>query len=354
MDLYPLAWPLLRCLAPEAAHRATLAGLRAGLAGRASAADGPELACSVFGLDFANPVGLAPGFDKNAVAMGALAALGFGFVEVGGVTPRPQPGNARPRVFRLVEDEAVINRLGFNNKGLDRAARRIAAAGPLPCPLGANLGINKDATDPAADFVAGIERLGPLVGYATVNVSSPNTPGLRDLQDRAALDALLGRVMEARDRLPERPRPLAVLVKIAPDLDEAALTGIVETALARNVDGLVVSNTTTARPETLRSRHRTEAGGLSGRPLFEASTRMVATVYRMTDGAMPLIGVGGIASGADAYAKIRAGASLVQLYTALIYRGPVLIGRIKADLARRLGADGIARIADAVGRDAAG
>ena len=353
MDLFPLAAPLLRCLSPEAAHRVTLAGLRAGFAGRAGGADGPELASSVFGLNFTNPVGLAPGFDKNAVAMGALAALGFGLVEIGGVTPRPQPGNPRPRVFRLVEDKAVINRLGFNNKGLDAVTRQIVAADPLPCPLGANLGMNKDASDPAADFVAGVERLGPHVDYATLNVSSPNTPGLRDLQERSALDALLGRVMEARDRLPARPRPLALLIKIAPDLDEAALAGIVETALARNVDGLVVSNTTTARPGGLQSRHRAETGGLSGRPLFEPSTRMLATVYRMTGGTVPLIGVGGIASGADAYAKIRAGASLVQLYTALIYRGPALIERIKSGLARRLAVDGLGHIADAVGRDAA-
>jgi dihydroorotate dehydrogenase len=353
MDLFTLARPLLRCLTPEAAHRATLAGLRAGLAGRAWGADTPVLAGTVFGLNFANPVGLAPGFDKNAVAAQALAALGFGFVEIGGVTPRPHPGNPRPRVFRLVEDEAVINRLGFNNKGLDAVARRIAVVGPLPCPLGANLGINKGAADPAADFVAGVERLGPRVDYVTVNISSPNTPGLRDLQERAALDALLGRVMEARNRLPVRPRALPVLVKIAPDLDEAALAGVVETVLARNVNGLVIGNTMTARPATLRSRHRAETGGLSGRPLFEPSTRMLANVYRMTGGALPLIGVGGIASGEDAYAKICAGASLVQLYTALIYRGPGLIGRIKADLARQLAADGFARISDAVGRDAA-
>ena len=352
MDFFPLAAPLLHCLSPETAHRATLAGLRAGFAGRAGGADGPELASSVFGLDFSNPVGLAPGFDKNAVAMEALCALGFGFVEIGGVTPRPQPGNPRPRVFRLTADGAVINRLGFNNKGLDAVARRIAATGRLPCPLGANLGINKGSADPAADFVAGIERLGPLIDYATVNVSSPNTPGLRDLQERAALDALLGRVMEARDRLPVRPRSLPVLVKIAPDLDEATLAGIVETALARNVDGLVVSNTTTARPDGLRSRHRAETGGLSGRPLFAPSTRMLAAAYRLTGGALPLIGVGGIASGPDAYAKIRAGASLVQLYTALIYQGPALVGRIKTDLTRCLAADGYTRIADAVGRDA--
>ncbi len=346
-----LARTLLRCLAPETAHDLTLTALRAGLVAAPTAPDPPILETRVWDLGFANPIGLAPGFDKNGRAVGPLSTMGFGFVEIGGVTPQAQSGNPRPRVFRLPEDRAVINRLGFNNDGLDAIAHRLERVGEHPCPLGANLGMNKAAADPAADFITGLTRLAPLVDYVTVNVSSPNTPGLRDLQERGKLDDLLDHIVAARDDVAQHGTRLPVLVKIAPELDDAALGTLIETALARGIDGLVVSNTTTARPQTLRGRHRNEAGGLSGCPLFEPSTRMLARARALAGPALPLIGVGGIASGADAYAKIRAGAALVQLYTALIYQGPRLIAQIKADLAARIEADGFATLGEAVGRD---
>jgi len=346
--VHDLGARLLRTVDPERAHELSLAALAVGL-GPHGATDPPILATRLAGLSLTNPVGLAAGFDKDARAPAALLAAGFGFVECGTVTPRPQPGNPRPRLFRLVEDAAVINRMGFNNGGLDAFAGRLAH-GHRGGPVGANVGANKDTVDRAADYVAGLRRLWPLADYFTLNVSSPNTPGLRDLQQGGALTDLLGAVAEARKDLAAAPggqKP--VFLKIAPDLTEAQAGAIVEAALAFGLTGLIVSNTTTARPESLRSAARGEMGGLSGRPLLEPSTRLLGAVRAASGARLVLIGVGGIASGADAYAKIRAGASVVQLYTALALQGPGLVERIKSDLAARLRADGFASVEDAVG-----
>jgi dihydroorotate dehydrogenase len=340
--------PLLRGMDPERAHDLALLALRAGLVGADPAEDDPILATQAFGLSFRNPVGLAAGFDKDAVAVLPLMRLGFGFVEAGTVTPRPQPGNPRPRLFRLAEDRAVINRMGFNNGGLDAFLARLAALPrPLPAPLGVNIGINKEGAEPERDYPAAYAAVTPYADYVTVNVSSPNTPGLRDLQGEERLAAILDAIAAA-----PAPRRPPVLVKIAPDLAGDALGPLVETCVARGVAGLIVSNTTVTRPATLRSRHRGEAGGLSGAPLFALSTAVLRSVHRLARGRLVLIGVGGVGSGADALAKIRAGASLVQLYTALAYEGPALIRRIKDDLAARLRREGFARLSEAVGTDA--
>lgn len=353
VDPYRLAGPLLRSLPPETAHELALKALAAGLAGRDRGPDDPRLAIDLWGHRFANPIGLAAGFDKDARVPLQALALGFGFVEVGSVTPKPQAGTAGPRLFRLTEDRAVINRMGFNSQGHEAVIERLARIGRpgRRGALGINLGRNKDSADAAADFAAGVRALGPYADYLVVNLSSPNTPGLRALQGKAPLEALLGRVAEARAQLPAGGPPL--LVKIAPDLVEEELADIAAVAQAMGVDGLIVANTSIARPASLRSRHRGEGGGLSGAPLMAPSTRMLARVHALTGGAMPLIGSGGVASGADAYAKIRAGASLVQLYTALIYQGPGLVRRIKRELAALLARDGFAHLADAVGADAA-
>ncbi|HKS88726.1 MAG TPA: quinone-dependent dihydroorotate dehydrogenase, partial [Stellaceae bacterium] len=315
-DLFALARPLLRALPPETAHRLTLAGLALRLGGRARKPDPPILAQRLWGRDFPNPVGIAAGFDKDARASDALLRLGFGFVEIGTVTPRPQPGNPRPRVFRLVEDGALINRLGFNSGGLDHVVARLGRRRRDGGIVGVNLGKNRDSTDAAADYAEGVARAAPLADYLVINISSPNTPGLRDLQARDELAELLRRVLRAREESGARP-PL--LVKIAPDLSAEERTDIAEVTLASGIDGIIVSNTTIARPVGLKSAAAGEAGGLSGKPLFASSTALLADMYRLSEGRLPLIGVGGIASAADAYAKIRAGASLVQLYTALVY-----------------------------------
>jgi dihydroorotate dehydrogenase len=349
----PYAWlgQILSVLPPEAAHRLTIRALRAGLAPGRREVDDPLLRTRVWGLEFPNPIGLSAGFDKGAEAYETLLRLGFGFVEVGSITPRPQAGNPKPRIFRLPEDGAVINRLGFNSTGLAVAVanlrqRETARAGIV----GINLGKNRDSADAAADYAAGATALAPLADYLVINVSSPNTPGLRALQEATALRELLARVQTAcRVAAPERPPPL--LLKIAPDLALAEVRDVAEVALAGGIDGLIVSNTTTGRSPDLRSRHAKESGGLSGRPLFSLSTELLRQIYRLTEGRLPLIGVGGIASGADAYTKIRAGASLVQLYTALIYHGPHLLGRMKRDLAACLRADGFTTVAAAVGAD---
>ncbi len=346
---YRLAGPLLRLLAPETAHRLALGALKHGLVPASRQPGFPVLRTRVWGIDFANPIGLAAGFDKDAAAIEGLLALGFGHVEVGGVTPRAQPGNPRPRLFRLPEDEALINRMGFNNQGLEAMAALLDARRGGAGVVGANIGANKDSPDAPADYVAGLEALHDRVDYLVVNVSSPNTPGLRELQGRANLEALLGALIAARARLaPPGRRPVPLVLKIAPDLDDRDKADIAEVALKMGLDGLIIGNTTIAR-EGLKSRHRGEEGGLSGRPLFAPSTALLAEMYRLTGGRIPLIGVGGVASGADAYAKVRAGASLVQLYTALVYHGPGLVDRIKAELAERLAADGFAHVADAVG-----
>jgi dihydroorotate dehydrogenase len=345
MDRFALAQPILRLMSPEAAHRATIHGLRMGLGGRDVRADDPILAIERFGLKFANPVGLAAGFDKNAEVVGAMLELGFGFAEFGTVTPKAQPGNPKPRIFRLPAQQAVINRLGFNNEGLEAAAERAARLEYSRGIVGGNIGKNKDQTDSVADYVAGAARLSPLVDYLTVNVSSPNTPGLRALQGREILTELLSAVQAARRK------PVPVLVKIAPDLTDADLDDIVHAAHDSKIAGIIVSNTTIARPNDLPPELAKETGGLSGRPLFQPSTEMLRKAFRRSGGTIPLVGVGGIAGADDAYAKIQAGASLVQLYTALVYQGPGLVVRIKAGLAARLRADGFARLEDAIGTE---
>jgi dihydroorotate dehydrogenase len=346
--LLDLALPLLRRLPPETAHRVTLRALKSGLAPRRPSGDSPSLAITLWQRKFPNPVGLAAGFDKNAEVPDAMLRFGFGFVETGTVTPRPQPGNPRPRLFRLVEDEALINRLGFNNEGLAAAVLRLQARHRRNGIVGANIGKNRDTTDTVADYVQGVIALAPLVDYLVINVSSPNTPGLRELQRKSSVTTLIERLLAARASVtPDAPPPL--LLKIAPDLTPAERLDLAQAALATGIDGLVVANTTVARPVTLKSRHAHEPGGLSGKPLRTASTRLVAEMYRHTGGKLPIIGVGGVASGADAYDKIRAGASLIQLYTALVYHGPGLVARIKRELAALLARDGFATLADAVG-----
>jgi dihydroorotate dehydrogenase len=339
--------PLLRRLDPEHAHRLALRALRCGLAGRDTTPDDPSLSVTVLGKRFPNPIGIAAGFDKDAVAVAPLMRLGFGFVEAGTVTPRPQPGNPRPRMFRLEQDGAAINRLGFNNAGIEAFRRNLAALGRRrTVPLGANLGINKEGADPEHDYPALLSAVAPLVDYAVVNVSSPNTPGLRDLQGEAQLRAILRAVAT----VPQRP---PVLVKIAPDLSDDGLASVVETCVSEGAQGLIVSNTTVMRPPGLRSPLAKEAGGLSGAPLFSLSTRILARASLLARGRLVLIGVGGVASGADALEKIRAGASLVQLYTAFALAGPALIPRIKHELAAGLRRAGFTTIQDAIGTDAA-
>jgi dihydroorotate dehydrogenase len=342
------AWQLLP---PETAHALAIGALRRGLGPTVEPPASPRLATSFCGFELAHPLGLAAGFDKNAEAVAGLFRLGFSFVEIGAVTPRPQAGNPRPRLFRLRRAQALINRMGFNNDGLAAVCARLSEPAPRPGPLGANIGANRDASDPVADYVACLRGLYPLVDYVTINVSSPNTPGLRDLQGRARLDELVRALLEARAALagPEPTKP--ILIKIAPDLGPDDERGIAEVALGRGVDGLIISNTTTERPEVVRGRYRAEPGGLSGAPLFLKSTEQLGRFHRLTGGRMPLIGVGGILRGADAYAKIRAGASALQLYTALIYRGPRVVRGILAELDRLLALDGIARLSDARGVD---
>lgn len=349
MSLYRnLIFPLVRNIDAETAHRATLKLLScAPLPLPLPAPDDPVLRTTLFGRTLPNPVGLAAGFDKNAEVPDAMLKLGFGFVEVGGITPKPQPGNPRPRVFRLAEDRAVINRMGFNNDGLEVAARRLEARRGRKGVVAANLGANKDSADRPGDYAISYERLAPLVDFAVVNVSSPNTPGLRNLQGRDELSALLTRLQPLHDRL---KTPL--LVKIAPDLAAEDIADVADLALQFRLDGIVATNTTIARPQTLRSSNRGETGGLSGAPLFEMSTAVLKQLYGIVGGKIPLIGVGGIASGAQAYAKIRAGASAVQLYSALVYEGPGLVTRIKRELAALLKRDGFRSVAEAVGADA--
>jgi dihydroorotate dehydrogenase len=332
---------LLRTIDPETAHGLAIRALQLAPLPPARA-DDPILATTVAGLHLPNPVGLAAGLDKNGEALHGLSRLGFGFVECGSVTPLAQPGNPKPRLFRLSEDRAIINRMGFNNAGLEAFADRLAAR-PRNAVIGANLGANKDTEDKAADYVAGLIRLKGLADYVTVNVSSPNTPGLRALQGRAALDDLLGRLAEARGA-----DPTPVFLKIAPDLSPAEIGLIVEASLDHRIDALIVSNTTLDRPDSLRSRDRAEAGGLSGAPLKARATLALRAAAEAGGGRLPLIAAGGIDSGAEAWARIRAGACAVQLYSALIYEGPGLIGRIKRDLAARLRAEGFSTVAEAV------
>jgi dihydroorotate dehydrogenase len=345
--------PLLRWFDPEDAHRMAIQGLRL-LPPVKPRTDDSKLAVRAFGLNFPNPIGMAAGFDKSAEVPDALLRLGFGFVEIGTVTPKPQGGNPRPRLFRLERDEAVINRMGFNNDGAEAALRRLAARANHGGIVGVNVGANKDSTDRVADYVKLIETFAPVASYFTVNVSSPNTPGLRNLQQSAALDELLAKVIDARERVRRNAGDSPVLLKIAPDLSLAELDDVVHIARSRRVDGMIVANTTLARPSTLREQARTkEQGGLSGRPLFRLSTRMVAETYVRTEGAFPLIGVGGIDTGGAALTKIRAGASLIQLYSSLVYKGLGLVDDIKNDLASTLLRTGRDSLSEIVGADAA-
>jgi dihydroorotate dehydrogenase len=343
MSLTDLGAVILRQMDPETAHRLAIRALQVTPL-PAPGADDPILKTRIAGLEMANPVGLAAGLDKNGEALDGLSRLGFGAVECGSVTPRAQPGNPKPRLFRLSEDRAIINRMGFNNEGLEPFAARLAHR-PKRTAIGANLGANKDTEDKAADYVAGLRRLAGLADYFTINISSPNTPGLRALQGREALDDLLGRINEAR---PTDGAP--VFLKIAPDLIGEEIGMIVEASLAHRIDALILSNTTLERPASLKSSHAGEAGGLSGAPLKPFAQKALEAAAEAAAGRLPLIAVGGIESGADAYARIRAGASAVQIYSALIYDGPGLVGAIKRDLAARLRAEGFAHISEAVGR----
>ena len=345
--------PLLRWFDPEDSHRLAIQGLRL-LPPVRPRPDDAKLAVRAFGLNFPNPIGMAAGFDKNAEVPDALLRLGFGFVEIGTVTPKPQTGNPRPRLFRLERDEAVINRLGFNNDGADAVLRRLASRAHHGGIVGVNVGANRDSPDRVADYVKLIETFAPLAGYFTVNVSSPNTPGLRNLQHAAALDDLLAKVIDARERVRKHAGDSPVLLKIAPDLSLTELDDVVQIARSRRVDGMVVGNTTLARPSTLREQDRgKEQGGLSGRPLFRLSTRMVAETYVRVEGAFPLVGVGGIDSGGAALTKIRAGASLIQLYSSLVFKGLGLVDDIKRDLASTLLRTGREQLSEIVGADAA-
>ena len=343
--LYQFARPFLFKADAETAHNLSLTALKL-LPIPSLGADSPSLAQTFAGLRFANPVGLAPGYDKNAEVPVEILRLGFGFTEVGTLTPLPQAGNPKPRLFRLIEDEAVINRMGFNNAGQQAAIdllRNIPEQARTG-PIGINIGANKDSADRVADYVIGVRNMEALADYLTVNISSPNTPGLRALQDKAALDDLLAQVMAARTR--DTP----VFLKVAPDLRPADIDDIVGVAMARGIAALIVSNTTISRP-ALRSRHADEAGGLSGAPLRDMAQQRVIDFRKASGGQLPLIGVGGISSAEDAYARIRAGASLVQIYSALVYQGPGLARRINTQLARLLQADGVANIAEAIGVD---
>ena len=346
--LHVLGARAARLLDPEDAHRLTIKALALGLGPRQNDADDPVLATKLAGLSLTNPIGLAAGFDKNAQAPDALLSAGFGFVECGTTTPKPQDGNPKPRLFRLTQDRAVINRMGFNNDGQDAFAARLQQR-PRRGVVGANVGANKDSPDRIADYVAGMRRLWDLADYFTLNISSPNTPGLRDLQGQAALIDLLGAASEARAELVRASGDHPVFLKVAPDLHDAAVGEIVDAASRFGLDGLIVSNTTVARPGSLVSRHRGETGGLSGAPLMGPSTVLLRRFHDAAAGKLLLIGVGGIASGADTYAKIRAGAAAVQLYSALAFSGPTLVTTIKRDLAARLRADGFTSVEQAVG-----
>lgn len=354
MDLYALSRPFLFLLPPESAHHLSILALKSGLFPGARSPDDPALRIDLWNRSFPNPVGLAAGFDKNADVVGPLLGLGFGFVEAGTVTPRPQDGNPRPRLFRCPGHEAVINRMGFNNAGMtafrDNLSRFLGYK-PRPAGLvGISIGMNKAQTEPEKDFCALVRALGPMADYLAVNVSSPNTPGLRDLQKKAALTDLLGKLLDERGKsCGSNPPPL--LVKLMPDLSDAQQEEIAEAVLAAGIDGLILTNTTVSRPEALPEAFRKETGGLSGRPLREMATRSIRRFYTLTKGALPIVGVGGISSGADAYEKLRAGASLVQIYSALVFKGPWLAAQINRELLALLHRDGFSHISEAVGAE---
>lgn len=347
--LYPLTRPLVRRLEPEFARTWSLRLLKLTAPLAWQEADDQRLRVSAFGMDFPNPIGLAAGFDKNAEVVDAAWSMGPGFIEIGTVTPKPQTGNPAPRVFRLEDDKAVINRFGFNSDGIDAVRERLKNRKKRHGIIGVNIGANKETQDRINDYLVGLNELAPLASYVSINISSPNTPGLRGLQDKTELDALLSALCNARAKLPHY---VPLLVKIAPDLDDHACSDIAELTIAHRIEGLIVSNTTVARPSGLTSHYASEVGGLSGAPLFARSTAVLRTMRRLTQGRVTLIGVGGVSSGADAYTKIKAGASLVQLYTALTYEGPALISRMKRDLLALLTQDGHTSIGAAVGTDA--
>ena len=351
MPIYPkIIRPLLFALEAETAHNLALAGLKKNFvpAGRLTCRD--SLKTNILGIDFTNPIGLAAGFDKDAVALPNLSRLGFGFLEAGTVTPEPQLGNPRPRIFRLSEDMAIINRLGFNNNGLEKFLRDFEEAKKLTqhCPLGANIGKNKETEDSVSDYILGVRALSNVADYITVNVSSPNTPGLRDLQVKPNLEKLVGSVMNERTGSYRKP---PVFLKIAPDLNEQDIHDVAEVAKDMQIDGLIATNTTISRPKYLTGRLSQERGGLSGAPLRDMSTQILKSLYRSTEGKIPIIGVGGVFKGTDAYQKIRAGASLVQIYSAMIYRGPYAARHIALELAGALAEDGFSNVTEAVGVD---
>ena len=348
--LYKTATALVRRLPAETAHKATIKALKAGLGPISIQVNDPMLETTIGGLSLPNAVGLAAGFDKDAEVPDAMLAAGFGFVECGTVTPLPQAGNAKPRLFRLTADRAVINRMGFNNGGLSSFKSRLERRQNRKGIVGANLGANKDSTDRVSDYVQGLTALWGLSDYFTINISSPNTPGLRDLQGENALDELLGRIQETRAKLSGERPSYPIFLKVAPDLDFNQIERVTEQARLYGMNAIIVSNTTIDRPASLQSPHKGEYGGLSGAPLFRKSTEMLHEFAAAANGRIDLIGVGGIASGADAYAKIRAGAKAVQLYSALVFEGPGLITEIKRDLKARLKADGFATIAEAAGQ----
>jgi dihydroorotate dehydrogenase len=350
VNFYDAAASFMRLLPAETAHRLTIDALKTGIGTPVADADDPRLAVTLkrSGLRLPNPIGLAAGFDKNAEVIAPMLGFGFGFVECGTVTPRPQPGNPRPRLFRLPEDRAVINRMGFNNEGLGPYVRRLAAARNLGV-IGANVGANKDSHDRIIDYVAGVKAVWPHCSYITINISSPNTPGLRGLQDRGALEDLLGRVGEAAREMDAVVKNRPLFLKVAPDLDEKAITDIADVVRAQAwLSGLIVSNTTIDRPASLVSRHKGEAGGLSGAPLMEKSTRVLAAFSSELKDSLDLIGVGGIASGADVIAKLGAGAQAVQLYSAMALEGPGIVARIKSELVAMLQAEGAANLSGLV------
>lgn len=343
-------WPFFFAVDAETAHNVALALLKWNLVPGGREGSNDLLRTNVLGMEFHSPIGLAAGFDKNAVAISNLSRLGFGFVEVGTVTPKPQPGNPRPRLFRLSEDRAIINRLGFNNKGLEFLSRALekAKSDGLRCPVGVNIGKNRETENAVSDYVIGFRKVRDLADYVVVNISSPNTPGLRELQTKSNLKELLDSVMNER-ALSHLHRP--VFVKVAPDLSFKEISDVGLVANDLGVDGLIATNTTTSRPDYLKGKRKDEDGGLSGAPLKEASTRTLKLLYQSTEGKIPIIGVGGVLTGTDAYQKIRSGASLIQIYSAMIYRGPYVAQKIAAELSGLLSEDGFANVSEAVGAD---
>ena len=349
-NLFSIARPFLHLLPPEMAHELSFCAVRYGFLPSGKISTDPIISQNIFGLEFKNPLGMAAGFDKNAVAINSLLKQGFGFVEAGTVTPLPQSGNERPRVFRLSEDHAVVNRLGFNNKGLEYFIRHFYRRDKKLGIAGANIGKNKDTEKAVDDYVRALHTVYPHADYITINISSPNTKGLRDLQQREALSGLLVELSKARsDATVHHGKRVPLLLKIAPDIDYRQQEDIAEALLLYAIDGLIISNTTISRPASLISKNRNESGGLSGKPLFQLSTMVLAEMYKLTGGKIPIIGVGGISSAEDAYTKIRAGACLVQLYSALIYQGFSLVRDINNQLPQLLRRDGFTHISEAIG-----